>query len=129
MKSKWILMAALTAALSIGLPSVAQTPASPSAKQTSKTREKKATKATKPTSQEITDARTKGMVWVNTKTKVYHQADSRLYGRSKHGEFMTQDAATKAGYRAAKNKSATKSAKKISQFGNEVNQRVKRDRI
>jgi hypothetical protein len=113
MKSKLILMAALTAVLSMGLPSIAQTPASSPTSQNPKTTEKKATTATPaPTDQEISDAKAKGMVWVNTKTKVYHQADSRFYGKTKHGEFMTEDQATKDGYRAAKNEAASKSVKK-----------------
>ena len=115
MKSKWILMPTLAAMLSLGLSGLAQTPAPASSptNQTGKTPEKKATQATPaPTDQEISDAKAKGMVWVNTRTKVYHQADSRAYGKTKSGKFMTQDEATKAGYRAAKNESASKSAKK-----------------
>ncbi|GAC1701618.1 MAG: hypothetical protein NVS9B4_05260 [Candidatus Acidiferrum sp.] len=43
-----------------------------------------------------------GMVWVNTETKVYHRQGDRWYGKTKQGKYMTEDEATKAGYRAAK---------------------------
>ena len=44
----------------------------------------------------------KGMVWVNTATKVYHREGDPWYGKTKHGKFMTEADAVKAGYRASK---------------------------
>jgi DNA uptake protein ComE-like DNA-binding protein len=44
----------------------------------------------------------KGMVWVNTATKVYHYEGDRWYGKTKEGKFMTEQDAIKAGYRASK---------------------------
>lgn len=44
-----------------------------------------------------------GMVWANTTTKIYHKEGSRWYGKTKKGEWMTEQDALKAGYRAAKN--------------------------
>jgi len=44
----------------------------------------------------------KGMVWVNTATKVYHYEGDRWYGATKEGKFMTEQDAIKAGYRASK---------------------------
>jgi len=44
----------------------------------------------------------KGMVWVNTATKVYHYEGDRWYGKTKEGKFMTEADAQKAGYRASK---------------------------
>ena len=44
----------------------------------------------------------KGMVWVNTATKVYHYEGDQWYGKTKDGKFMTEQDAIKAGYRASK---------------------------
>lgn len=48
------------------------------------------------------EAPAKGMVWVNTATKVYHYEGDRWYGKTKEGKFMTEQDAIKAGYRASK---------------------------
>jgi len=65
--------------------------------------DQKSSKATTkaPTAQEIADAKAKGLVWVNTSTKVYHK-DGEFYGTTKQGKFMTEADAQKAGFRAAK---------------------------
>ena len=54
-----------------------------------------------PTDADIADAKAKGMVWVNLNTKVYHKSDAATYGHTKHGQFMTEADAQKAGYKAA----------------------------
>jgi DNA uptake protein ComE-like DNA-binding protein len=46
----------------------------------------------------------KGMVWVNLDTKVYHREGDYWYGRTVHGQYMTESAAEKAGYRVSKQK-------------------------
>jgi hypothetical protein len=63
--------------------------------------------AAAPTDAEIAAAKAKGMVWVNTGTKVYHK-DGEFYGKTKQGKFMMAADADKAGFRPAKEPAAAK---------------------
>jgi hypothetical protein len=115
LKSKLTLFAAaMFAALTLSSGAMAQTPA-PAAKpktnapaaSTSKPAATKAAPTAAPTQAEIADAQSKGMVWVNTSTKVYHKS-GKFYGATKHGKFMTEADAQKAGYKEAKEGPAAK---------------------
>jgi len=61
----------------------------------------KAAPAPPPSAADIADATTKGLVWVNLNTKVYHKPGVPTYGTTKNGKFMSEADAQKAGYKAA----------------------------
>ena len=48
-------------------------------------------------------AASSGQVWVNLKTGIYHYPGERWYGNTVEGQYMAEDAAKKAGYRATEN--------------------------
>ena len=54
----------------------------------------------------------KGMVWVNTNSKVFHREGDRWYGKTKEGKFMTEADAIKEGYHASKEGAAKQGAAK-----------------
>jgi hypothetical protein len=65
-----------------------------------------------PSTQEIADARAKGLVWVNLGTRVYHK-DGDFYGKTKRGKFMSEDDAKKAGFHEAKLPTAKKTTSAV----------------
>ena len=44
----------------------------------------------------------KGLVWVNTSSHVYHYQKSRWYGKTKRGQYMTEEQAKEDGNRPAR---------------------------
>jgi hypothetical protein len=42
------------------------------------------------------------IVWANTSSKILHASGDKYYGHTKHGGYVCQSAAQKAGYHAAK---------------------------
>jgi hypothetical protein len=42
------------------------------------------------------------MVWVNLDSRIFHREGDPWYGRTKHGQYMSEADALKAGYREAK---------------------------
>ena len=96
---KSVFAVVMAAALSLTI--AAQTPAPAPAASAKKTATPKAAATPAPSDAEIADAKSKGMVWVNTGTKKYHKDDA-LYGKTKRGQFMTEADAQKAGYVMAK---------------------------
>jgi hypothetical protein len=84
---------------------------SAAAGQTAKTPAKSDTK--KDASAEAQKPPSPGMVWANSKSKVYHKEGDQWYGKGKNGKWMTEADAKKDGYRAAKeNATSTKSKTK-----------------
>ena len=110
MTFKSILLVPLAVVLSMAVPGMAQAPSAKSDQATSSTT-KKVERNPAPTAKDIADAKAKGLVWVNTSTKVYHK-DGQFYGNTKKGKFMTEDEAKKAGYGAAEEPVSRKAKKK-----------------
>lgn len=104
----WALSAALCAAPALLAQATPAKPAAaPAAAPAATTKPAPPAAVAMPTAQDIATAKTQGMVWVNTSTKVFHK-DGAYYGKTKHGKFMTEADATKAGYKAAKEPAAAK---------------------
>ena len=59
--------------------------------------------ASKPAAtQQNLPAKSANMVWVNTDSGVYHMRETRWYGKTKKGKYMTEADAIRAGYKPAK---------------------------
>ena len=86
----------------------ATAPAAPPPAKSSSPSAAKATESDKSSTTQAQVPPEKGMVWVNTKSSIFHYEGDRWYGKTKEGKFMTEADAVKAGYHASKEGAAKK---------------------
>ena len=92
------LVALAFTSLSIAARLPTQTPANPSGHADQGAAKTAATPTAAP---QTPPANSSGMVWVNTDSGVYHKPGTRYYGKTKHGKYMLEADAIRAGYHAA----------------------------
>jgi DNA uptake protein ComE-like DNA-binding protein len=87
------------------------TASSPSASSSAPAPSSSSTKASKPAPKTAEPEEvayqpppSKGMVWVNLDSKIFHREGDRWYGKTKNGKYMTEADAVKEGYRVSKEK-------------------------
>src|SRR5437773_6669595 len=112
--TKHILTAAVLAAL-WSLPGAAMQD-TPSGKQAGKKTSKTARASTRPSDQDIANAKSQGLVWVDSDARVYYK-DGDLYGKTKRGKFVLEDDAKKEGVFEAKQTPNRQSKKRPDQSG------------
>lgn len=103
------MLAIATLAACLILPFEAGAGPAEAASKDAKKASSKAASTPAPSAQQIADAQSKGLVWVNLNSKIYHKS-GEFYGKTKNGKFMTESDAQKAGYRAAQTPGGSKKA-------------------
>ena len=69
-----------------------------------------------PSAQDIANAKSEGLVWVNLTTRVYYKSGDS-YGKAKHGKFISEEEAKKEGFVETKEPPTSKKSKKPDQSG------------
>ena len=77
-------------------PSATPAPPTASSSEAAKPSAARAPESTKPTT-EAKQPPAKGMVWVNTDSKIFHREGDRWYGKTKHGKYVTEAEALQEG--------------------------------
>ena len=80
-------------------------------KQASRKASKAARGTASPSDQDIANAKSQGLVWVDPDARVYYKAGD-LYGKTKRGKFATEDDAKKEGIFEAKEAAISKKGSK-----------------
>jgi hypothetical protein len=83
-------------------PAAKPTPAASTASTASSIASSAQAQASATTKPPAPPANAAGVVWINTDTGVYHKQGTRWYGKTKHGKYMLEADAIKAGYKPAK---------------------------
>ena len=107
-RAKLVLFTSLSAVLFLAIPAVGMQTGHSSTKAAYKSEAStKAEITTPPSAQEIGNAKSQGLVWVNLRTRVYYK-DGAAYGKTKRGKFMSENEANKEGFHESKQPAALK---------------------